>query len=510
MLGSNETSPNVTDSIADNQTVIFLSYIGGNENDTIIKVKTGPDDSIYIIGTTESYNFPFFKDKVKQIGDVRTSLGRFTYTDCFLAKITQYGELVFFIVFGGKYDDEPHDLTITSNGDIIVVGATISVNFPTTSDASQKFRSGWTWDGFVSRFSSTGELLYSTYIGGYNNDMITGIELWQDEIIITGWTNSPDFPMVFSPINSFNAEMDVFLARLTADCRNITFSMFLGSDGLEYPSLSGDCLEVDNLGNVMIIGTLTNKSTMFNNPPIQQNGSFVVILNKEGNIVQSIIIDDEGNEFGECIRLGDDGILAAVVIQELSFSFMSEMVRYNSLIIKLDPYSGRIIQNKTIMTDKSIITTDIATDVNGNLIVATWTDSDLYVMNPLQNQMGGIDIYVMILNDTFDRVFGTYFGGNDAESTPRLVIDSKNRIILAGTTNSIDIATKNGFQCFKADGDYDTDGVIVIMDLSLLGKEPFEIDARNLLLVGLSISLMIGIILIVYPIISKKRAIKNN
>jgi len=52
------------------------------------------------------------------------------------------------------------------------------------------------FDAFVAKFDSTGtNLLYSTFLGGANNDVANGIAVDNNgAAYITGWTISTDFP----------------------------------------------------------------------------------------------------------------------------------------------------------------------------------------------------------------------------------------------------------------------------------------------------------------------------
>ncbi len=500
---THQVRSNVTNKIADNQTVTFLSYLGGTEDETITKMAIAPDDSVYIIGTTTSYEFPQLEGSVRRFGDVQSTKYRSTYTDCFLARITSMGQLVFFDQFGGSLYDEPHDLVVTNTGDVIVVGNTMSFNFPHTSDALQIDRGGLLWDGFITRFTPNGDLVYSTFLGGYKKDVITGIELWQQEVIITGWTNSPNFPTKDTTHNKYLGKRDIFLTHLTPDCKNITFSMFLGSAGDEYPSLSGDCLEIDDEGNAVIIGTMTNESTIFTKETTIANSSFIVTLNRTGSVLQSTVVDLGNDEYGQCIQLSN-GALTAIVIHAIDRTMFGEGVRYESLILEMDYQTGEVLQQEILSTEESILATDIAIDTDGSPLIALWTDSWLQSIAPLQTRLGGIDFYVMRLNETLNPSFATYFGGSDAEISPRIILDSHGRIIICGMTNSIDIRTKNAFQRSKADGDYDFDGVIVCIDLALLNQTQTQIDYSFLQMLALATVFSIGVILLVFPYFKKE------
>ncbi|MGB7968661.1 MAG: SBBP repeat-containing protein, partial [Methanobacterium sp.] len=95
---------------------------------------------------------------------------------------------------GGNQTDQGHSIAVDSKGNIYVTGSTISANFPTTSNAYQKTYSGGQ-DAFLSEFNSSGNLIYSTYLGGDNTDYGWNVVVGNNGIIyVAGWTNSTDFP----------------------------------------------------------------------------------------------------------------------------------------------------------------------------------------------------------------------------------------------------------------------------------------------------------------------------
>ena len=78
---------------------------------------------------------------------------------------------------------------------ILVTGRTISEDFP-VKDAYMTYGGGVVrGDAFLSKFSPTGTLVWSTYFGGSGDD--DGVEISidnQDNIIMSGNTDSTDFP----------------------------------------------------------------------------------------------------------------------------------------------------------------------------------------------------------------------------------------------------------------------------------------------------------------------------
>jgi len=97
--------------------------------------------------------------------------------------------------FGGNHFDAVRDVCIDFQGNTVVVGGTASTDFPTTPGAfSRTFTSGGTslgnngpMDAYVAKFTPSGQLIWSTYIGGPNYDRAYGVEVDpQGNIYVTG------------------------------------------------------------------------------------------------------------------------------------------------------------------------------------------------------------------------------------------------------------------------------------------------------------------------------------
>ena len=67
--------------------------------------------------------------------------------------------------WGGTGNDGGRRIAVDIQGNVYVVGDTASADFPTTAGAKQP-TSGGNGDVFVTKFSPTGAVIYSTYIGG--------------------------------------------------------------------------------------------------------------------------------------------------------------------------------------------------------------------------------------------------------------------------------------------------------------------------------------------------------
>ena len=87
-----------------------------------------------------------------------------------------------------------NDLAVDSEDNVVVTGITTSDDFP-TMNAYQGERTG-SIEMFITKFAADGDaVVFSTYVGGSQSDYANAITTdSQDRIIVTGQTNSADFP----------------------------------------------------------------------------------------------------------------------------------------------------------------------------------------------------------------------------------------------------------------------------------------------------------------------------
>jgi hypothetical protein len=192
--------------------IIWSTYVGGNhyESNAITVVDTQND--VYLLGATNSIDFP--ADNEYHGGD----------SDIILCKFTEHGSMEWSKYVGGSDEDlTGWDWATTMgaetdlNGNIIITFGTESEDILVKNAQFEEY-SGYE-DGFLTSYSSSGELLWSTYMGGEGTD--TGYDVAVDSenrIIMGGRVHDPllwngPFPIINSFEYSFDTYQDGYISK---------------------------------------------------------------------------------------------------------------------------------------------------------------------------------------------------------------------------------------------------------------------------------------------------------
>jgi uncharacterized repeat protein (TIGR01451 family) len=185
---------------------LYSTYLGGAGNDRGIGIAINAAGNAYVTGSTNSTNFP-------TAGSRLTS--NISGIDAFVSKLNVSGSsLDYSILHGGNSSDQGVAIALDASDNVYVTGSTTSTNFPVVNGV-QAAHGGGT-DAFVLKLNPASEVIYSTYLGGSNNDQGLGIAVDRDEsAYIAGSTNSPNFPTV-SPVQASHRGInDAFVAKIS-------------------------------------------------------------------------------------------------------------------------------------------------------------------------------------------------------------------------------------------------------------------------------------------------------
>jgi hypothetical protein len=332
-------------------------------------------------------------------GAVGFALGRYDPTRALTIDPT----LEYSTFLGGSGLDVGNGIVADQSGNIYVTGSTTSPDFPISTPVQATYGGatcqfphiyGPCTDAFVAKFNSNGQLVYSTYLGGDQQD--TSVSIAVDRFgsaYITGDTWSTNFPAsrALLPPSGGGGE-DGFVAKLGPSGSTLVYGLYLGGNSADHPH----GIAVDTSGAAIVTGETL--STTF--PAI--------------HAMQSI---NRGEMEGFVTKVATDG-------RTLIFS----------------TYLGG---------DSSDNSQSVALDNNGAIyLTGLTTSSNFPIANPFQSSRHReVDAFVTKLrSDGSSIIYSTYFGGDGGDSSYDIAVDSAGSAYIAGLTYSANLPLLNPAQ----------------------------------------------------------------
>lgn len=216
----------------------FSFYLGGNGSDEITGIAVDAGGNIYLTGYTTSDDFPVSS------GALQSTLAG--AADAFVTQIvgpTQadpHYELGYSSYMGGGASDYGVDIAVLDSENVIVGGRTRSGDAsPLPVINADQVSLGGGMDGFLAKLdlSGTGNLVYSTYIGGVGEDAIKEVDVdYKGTAYVVGYTNSTDLPGTdprFGMQHVNGGGYDAFVAR-HAPSGGRLWTTYMGGGGDDY------------------------------------------------------------------------------------------------------------------------------------------------------------------------------------------------------------------------------------------------------------------------------------
>lgn len=400
----------------------WSTYLGGRGTDAAVGVDFGPDGSVYVVGYSDSTDFPI-------AGSPYQGENAGAGTDVVVAKLRADGELDFTTYVGGNGNDVGNGIVVDDAGAAYVVGSTGSVDFPVANAAYSDLSGSDDVDGFVFKLAASGsELVYSTYLGGPADDHAVGVAVDSSgAAYVTGDTRSLAFPTV-EPFQAVSGGAgtglgstfaDAFVTKVAPDGRSLVYSTYLGGADSD----TGADIAVDPEGSAYVTGNTGS-------------ANFPVL-----NAVQE--------------RKDGD---------------------FDAFVTKLDPTGSAIVYSTYVGGNQSDGAEGIAVDTSGNAwVVGSTGSSNLPSVEPVQGARGGgaFDAFVVQLNrQGSEFLAASYIGGRDEDRGAGLQIAPSGNVWIAGYTNAPDFPLARPFQ--EARGGGVGDAFVVELVPEVVGQVPVD------------------------------------
>ncbi len=246
---------------SDGSSLVFSTYLGGSNYDYGEAVVVDSAGEAAIAGNTSSQNFPLANPYQSSISpDENGDWGTYGFFSKFSA---DGSSLLYSSYLAGNLgaDDWDASTLITgladdSSGNLYIVGSTDTTNFPTTSGAYMTAFPG-TYQSvcFIAKFDTSGEMVYSSYLGGTGYSSPAGVAVdASGYAYVAGYDDGQDnFPVTTTSIcdpSSQNCN-GTFVAKFDTAGAALVYSTFLGPDNNSSPfgiqvDASGDAYVVAN------------------------------------------------------------------------------------------------------------------------------------------------------------------------------------------------------------------------------------------------------------------------
>jgi hypothetical protein len=402
--------------------------------------------------------------------------------------------LLYSTFLGGSAFGSASSIAIDSSGDAYITGITQSIDFPTTAGAFQRVNHGpgvaadyTAFNVFVTKLNPTGTaLIYSTYLGGSNRDIASGIAIdSSDSAYVTGQTSSPDFPTTpgaFQTVNNVRSSShNAFVTKLNPTGSALAYSTYLGGSAGD----SASSIAVDSGGNAYIAGSAGSADFPTTPNAFQTvlgggDGSFepfVTKINPSGTaLVYSTYLggsggDNRGYYVDQATGIAIDSSGNAYITGSVSSPAFPTtegafqrvynalgVKGYNAFVTKLNPTGTALIystylggnggdNNGGYYGDQAA---GIAIDSSGNAYITGYARSPDFPTTPgafqrVKNEGANSDVFVTKLNPAGTAlIYSTFIGGSAYDMSNGIAIDSRGDVYITGSTDSSDFPTTPG------------------------------------------------------------------
>ena len=448
------------------------SFLGGLELDFGNAVLRDLQGNIYVVGFTASADFPTTPGAF----DVTLSGG----SDAFIAKLdARGGSLLYSTLLGGSGDDSLVMAVVDPAGDVYLLGATTSADFPTTPGAFDTSFTG-AEEIFVAKLNARGDsLLYSTFLGGTAQDVASSLAIDSSgRAFVSGLTRSADFPTTLGAFDvSHNGGQDVFVAKLTEAGDGLVYSTFLGG------SLNdrAGTIVINPLGVAYVTGHTSSPDfpTTSGAFDVSHGGGtydgFVTKLNAAGSaLTYSTFLGGGGDDRAYTIALGARGnafvvgLTASLDFPTTPGAFDSSFNGgYDAFVLQLDPSGGALAYGTFLGGGGVDFAYGMALDSQERVHVTGPTESADFptTLNGYDLSFNGVfDAYVTRLDASGSALgYSTFLGGTDFDLTFSLALAPPDRVSVTGFTSSADFPTSPGAYDEDFNGFFDSFLTILLL-----------------------------------------------
>jgi Beta-propeller repeat len=369
--------------------VIYVTYIGGEEDETFGAMAVTAGGDVYMTGSTASGNFPL------QNAAQSTQGGTSGLPDAFVLWLNSSQSLTYSTFFGGSETDSGMAIAVQSNGLIWIAGDTQSSDFPNTGgfQGSLIGKQNMFVAGFKPSNTGSATELYSIYIGGTHWDDAYGVAVAPDGTIwLAGATYSPDIWIQGNAYQGFyGGDGDAYIAHINPGLgsKALLYASFLGGSEID----EATSMVLDPSGRIILSGY-----TLSSNFPVTSNAfqtkyggdtdAFITVLDTaKGQLVYSTYFGGPNPDAAMDLKEDSSGVLYVSGYTEsagLPSTRDALQVNYDNNVdafgLKLDPSkdgAAGIDYFTYVGSDGQQVAYGVDVDSSGNMYLVGYSSSNI-------------------------------------------------------------------------------------------------------------------------------------
>ncbi len=369
-------------------------------------------------------------------------------------------ELFWGTYFGGESNDFAYNICGDTEDNIYISGQTVSKTALASSGAFQEQVAG-DYDAFISKFDSSGNLIWSTYMGGKLYDIGFGITSdLNNDIYITGETASKNgISTSGTHMQIIGGSNDAFIAKFDKDGHRKWGTYFGGvSEDQSY------AIKTNSKGEIYIVGSTYSYYKIGTSDGHQEFPSYIGMngflakFNNTGNIIWSTFYSGDNNvemynldvnDEGDIFVAGHTNSTKNIATPQTYKPYHNTNFYYETFIVKFNN-SGIRLWGTYFSGNRNTIIPQIYVDKYSNIYIACVSDS-------FKNNNNESYIVAGKFNTNGNLAWRTDFSGNKNDVCKGIYLNENERslYITGYTSSNTGISTSNAYQTNYGGGQYD-------------------------------------------------------
>ncbi|MBC8108341.1 MAG: SBBP repeat-containing protein [Anaerolineae bacterium] len=411
----------------------YSSYFGAAGSDTVLAVASDSAGNTYVAGSTTSSAFA--------VGGFDTTYSGGSFSgDAIVAKFAPDGKPIWSTYLGNGFGllEEANSIALDNDGNVYVAGQSSSTGW--TAGGYDVSYGGGAADGFVAKLSNAGQLAWSTYVGGSKDDQVFDLHVTGKGVVtVVGETRSSDFASGgFDSVA--NGGTDAFVTRLSTKGAHLSTS-FIGGAGEDRAhgvamGFDGSLFVVGETTSTsgFIAGGADTAYGAFID-------GFVLQIKPDGTKGWSTYLGGNEFDIASAVRVASDGqLIVAGSTGTSGWTSGGFDTSYNGggdgFVMRMTP-AGQTVWSTYFGGNGSEDIKALAISSDGAIAVVGGGGGSWASGGPLTTSAGGVgDGFALQLTSAGQHKWSTFTGGSQTDYNYGVAFDSQNRMLVAGFTSS--------------------------------------------------------------------------